>query len=304
MTPKVLVIDGEGKPLLPTHPARARKLLRNGKAKVKRVVPFTIQLNRVIEKPVGSFSAGIDDGSKNVGIALVNERTKEVVFRGAIQLRQDVSIKIKQRAQYRKSRRSRKLRHRKARFLNRKHKTPQPSICSMKESISRVIVDLKKVLNITTVVIEQGQFDVASLAAGRKLVGVEFQQSEYEGRNFRAKVLFRDKYTCQHCGEKKELQAHHIKGRIKGGTNTPKNGLTLCSTCHDSLHAGEWTLNKQPADFKYPMRFMRRSRRSVFSRKALHLQPAEGRGIYSNLVSGMDDISLEKTVFFRKKSLQ
>jgi len=40
------------------------------------------------------------------------------------------------------------------------------------------------------------------MAAGKKLVGVEFQKSEYEGRNFRAKVLWRDKYTCQHCGSK------------------------------------------------------------------------------------------------------
>ena len=250
MTPKVFVKDLEGKPLLPTHPARARKLLKEGKAKVSRVVPFTIQLQKVIENPVGSFKVGLDDGVKYVGIAVVNEKTKEVVFRGTIQLRQDVSIKIKQRAQLRRSRRSRKLRHRKARFLNRKHKTPQPSIRSMKESILRVILDLKKVLFITAVVIEQGQFDVASLAAGRKLVGAEFQKGEYEGRNFRAKVLWKDNYTCQHCGGKKELQAHHIFPRIKGGTNTPKNGITLCSTCHDSLHAGEWTLKKEPADFK------------------------------------------------------
>jgi len=270
MTPKVFVKDLEGKPLLPTHPARARKLLREGKAKVSGVVPFTIQLQRVIENPVGSFVVGLDDGVKYVGIAVVNEKTKEVVFRGTIQLRQDVSIKIKQRAQLRRSRRSRKLRHRQARFLNRKHKSPQPSIRSMKETILRVVRDLKKVLNITRVVIEQGQFDVASLAApqdasrrvssGRKLVGVEFQESEYEGRNFRAKVLFRDDYTCQHCESKEKLQAHHIKGRMKGGTNTPKNGITLCEICHDSLHAGEWKLNKQPADFKYPMRFMQGKR--------------------------------------------
>jgi len=260
MTPKVFVKDLEGKPLLPTHPARARKLLRQRKARVIRVVPFTIQLNRVVDTPVGSFTAGIDDGAKHVGISVVNEKTKEVVFRGVIQLRQDVSIKIKQRGQFRRSRRSRKLRHRQARFNNRKHKTPQPSIRQMKESVLRVIRDLRKELNINEVVIEQGQFDVASLAAGRKLVGVEFQQGEYEGRNFRAKVLWKDKYTCQHCGGKEELIAHHIKERIKGGTNTPKNGITLCSTCHDSLHAGEWTLKKQPSDFKYPMRFMQGKR--------------------------------------------
>ena len=267
MTPKVFVIDKEGKPCLPTHPARARKLLRLGKAKVVNVVPFTIQLERVIGNPVGSFTIGIDDGAKEVGIAVLNEVTKEVVFSGTIQLRQDVSKKIKQRAQYRRTRRSRKVRHRKARFLNRKHSMPLPSIRQRKESTSRVVKDLKKVLNITKAVIEQGQFDVSKIVAGKQLAGIEYQQSEYEkplrpsaslreGRNFRAKVLWRDKYVCQHCGAKEELNAHHIRSRINGGTNTPKNGITLCKKCHEELHAGEWTLKKKPVTFKYPMHLM------------------------------------------------
>ena len=256
MTPKIFVIDKEGKPCLPTHPARARKLLREGKARVLNVVPFTIQLERVIENPVGSFTVGIDDGAKYVGIAVINEKTKEVVFRGTIQLRVDVSRKMKQRASYRKARRSRKVRHRKARFSNRKHSMPQPSIRQRKESILRVVKDLKKVLNITEAVIEQGQFDVSSIQAGKQLVGVEFQQGEYEGRNFRAKVLWRDNYTCQHCGAQENLNAHHILPRIDGGTNTPKNGITLCKKCHDALHAGEWVLKVKPATFKYPMHLM------------------------------------------------
>jgi len=75
MTPKVFVIDKERKPCLLTHPARARKLLRDGKAKVARVVPFTIQLSRIIENPVGSFTIGIDDGAKSAGIAVKDIKT-------------------------------------------------------------------------------------------------------------------------------------------------------------------------------------------------------------------------------------
>lgn len=73
IAPKVFVIDAEGKPLLPTHPARARKLLRVGRAKVYRMVPYTIQLNRIVDDPVGSFTVGIDDGAKEVGIAVVSQ---------------------------------------------------------------------------------------------------------------------------------------------------------------------------------------------------------------------------------------
>ncbi len=284
MTPKVFVMDKEGKPCLPTHPARARKLLRRGKARVYQVVPFTIQLESVIEKPVGSFVVGIDDGAKEVGIAVVNEVTKEVIFRGTIQLRGDkaetayrirgfcliVSRKLKQRAQYRRTRRGRKVRHRKARFRNRKQKTPQPGVRQRKESILRVVNDLKKVLNLREAVIEQGEFDVYSLQAGRQLIGIEFQQSEYEGEDFRAKVLWRDRYTCQHCDKdempcltrhfvligKEKLNAHHLLPRIHGGTDTPQNGTTLCQRCHESWHRGEWVLEKKPAIFKYPMHLM------------------------------------------------
>jgi len=133
---------------------------------------------------------------------------------------------------------------------------PQPSVRQRKESIIRVVTDLKQLLKITSAIIEQGEFDVSSMAAGKKLEGIEFQQSEYEGRNFRAKVLWRDGYTCQRCGSKKELNAHHIRQKSEGGTDTPKNGITLCKKCHDELHAGKWELKKKPATFKYPMHLM------------------------------------------------
>jgi hypothetical protein len=119
MQTKVFVIDAEQKQCLPCHPARARKMLKAGKAKVFQVVPYTIQLNRIIENPVGSFVVGIDDGAKEVGIAVKNTAKEEIVFKGTIRLRQDVSKKMLQRATYRRSRRSRKLRYRKMRFDNR-----------------------------------------------------------------------------------------------------------------------------------------------------------------------------------------
>jgi hypothetical protein len=44
----VLVLDTERQPLSPCHPARARELLKNGKAAVLRHYPFTIILKRAI----------------------------------------------------------------------------------------------------------------------------------------------------------------------------------------------------------------------------------------------------------------
>jgi len=256
MTPRVFVIDITGKPLLPTHPARSRKLLREGRAKVIRVLPFTIQLKKIVDNPTGSFTVGIDDGAKKVGIAAVNEYTKETVFQGEIQLRQDVSRKLLQRAMYRRTRRGRNLRYRARRFNNRKQVTPFPSIRQRKDSIIRWLKDMMKRISITKVIVEEGLFDVSSLAADKNLVGKEFQQSEYEGRNWRAKVFWRDKYKCQHCGSIKNLQVHHIRYRSQGGTNRVSNGICLCKNCHWDLHAGLWKLNKKPKLFQYPMWLM------------------------------------------------
>ena len=250
----VFVVDRLYRPLLPTNEARARILLNKGKAVVHTVEPFTIQLKRAIDNPVGEFKVGIDDGAKEVGISVAHEN--KVVFAGNIKLRQDVHRKMVQRLNFRRARRGRKVRHRKPRFLNRGQKGwISPTIRQKKDSILRVIDDLMKRINITKCVVEQGQFDVSSMSAGYKLTGKEYQLSEYEGNNWRQKVLWRDGYTCQRsgCKSKSRLQAHHIIPRNKGGTNVVKNGLTLCENCHDALHAGEWELkNKQIKQFRYP----------------------------------------------------
>jgi 5-methylcytosine-specific restriction endonuclease McrA len=249
----VFVVDSDGQPLLPTHLARARQLLRDGKAKPYQMLPFTIQLTRRVANAVSGLTVGIDDGAKAVGIAVVDEASQKVVFAGTIKLRQDVRRKMQQRATYRRTRRSRKLRHRKARFNRSKAQGwLPPTIRQKKDSIVRVVRDLQRILPIGKAVVEQGMFDTASLAAGQQLVGKAYQIADYEGRNFREKVLWRDGYECQHCGSSDRLQAHHIQHQAHGGTNTPHNGITLCEPCHQALHEGLWILDKKPKQFQYP----------------------------------------------------
>src|SRR5438067_514722 len=77
----VFVIDTHKQPLHPVHPARARLLLKAGKAAVFRHFPFTIILKREVDHPqVSALRLKLDPGSKTTGIALVNDASGEVVW--------------------------------------------------------------------------------------------------------------------------------------------------------------------------------------------------------------------------------
>jgi 5-methylcytosine-specific restriction endonuclease McrA len=49
-------------------------------------------------------------------------------------------------------------------------------------------------------------------------------------------VLERDGWRCQSCGRKENLQVHHIQPRGRLGDDAEENLITLCSSCHKSLH--------------------------------------------------------------------
>ena len=135
---KVFVLNGDKTPLTTCHPARARKLLKNKKASVYRMRPFTIILKRVVEKPVLSekIECKIDPGSKTSGIAVtITANNKcDVVFAMNLKHHKDLIVsELKFRSAVRRSRRNRLTRYRKPRFKNRKRSKGwlPPSILSV-----------------------------------------------------------------------------------------------------------------------------------------------------------------------------
>jgi hypothetical protein len=121
---RVFVLDRHGKPLMPCHPARARKLLRSGRARVHRLAPFVIRLvdREVKDSVVTGVEVGIDPGSKATGISVFQTTpvgragliSIEVQHRGEL-----IHKKLQQRSGYRRRRRSKNLRYRAPRFNNR-----------------------------------------------------------------------------------------------------------------------------------------------------------------------------------------
>lgn len=238
---KVYVINQNSHPLMPCTSAKARKLLRDGKARVAGRCPFTIQLLWDCEEHVQDVTLGIDKGSHVTGIACVGRG--EVLLAAELHHRRDVKEKLDVRRAHRKSRRARKW-YRSARFTNRASfrrcgRLP-PSIKTNVEEVIRVGKHLP--LPISHVVIEDVQVDIARLN-NASLRGAQYQDPTRLDENLRIACLMRDGYQCQQCRERDcPLQAHHLVHREHGGKDTLTNLLTLCKICHMKVHQGKLTL--------------------------------------------------------------
>jgi 5-methylcytosine-specific restriction endonuclease McrA len=52
------------------------------------------------------------------------------------------------------------------------------------------------------------------------------------------RVIERDKWRCQICGSRQNLQVHHRQLRSQQGPDEDSNLITLCASCHEALHHG------------------------------------------------------------------
>ncbi|MGF7003657.1 hypothetical protein M2149_002059 [Lachnospiraceae bacterium PFB1-21] len=252
----VYVISREGQPLMPTtRHGKVKHLLREGKAKVVKRCPFTIQLTYESTTHTQPITLGVDAGSKTVGLSATTET--EELYASETELRTDIVELLATKRQYRRSRRNRKTRYRKPRFSNRVSSKNKgwfaPSIEHKINSHLKLVADVYKILPITKLVVEVASFDIQKIK-NPNISGAEYQQGEQlDAWNEREYVLWRDGHTCQHCkGKSKDkiLQTHHLESRKVGG-DAPSNLVTLCKTCHDAYHAGKLQLNlKRGASFR------------------------------------------------------
>ena len=256
---RVPVLNMRGEPLMPTKPAKARHLLKDGKAKVLSRKPFTIQLLYATGETKQEITLGIDSGYQYIGFSATTK--KQELISGEVELRTDIPKKLLERRIYRRNRRSRKW-YRKPRFDNRKRDNGwlAPSIQHKLDSYIRLVEKLKKLLPITKVVVEVASFDIQKIK-NPSIAGAEYQQGEQLGfHNIREYVLHRDNHECQHpnCKHKKDnvLVVHHINGRAEGATDRPEELITLHKRCHDDHHSGKNILPKVKVKQFKPETFM------------------------------------------------
>lgn len=230
---------------MPCKETKARRLLKNRKAKIAKREPFTIQLLFECENQVQEITLGVDAGSKHIGLSATTDRKE--LYSADVELRTDIVDLLSTRRQNRRTRRNR-LRYRKARFNNRVHSKNKgwlaPSVEQKINCHLKVVEEIHKLLPISKIIVETASFDIQKMK-NPDIHKEGYQQGEQLGFwNVREYVLWRDNHTCQSCQGKskdKVLNVHHMESRKTGG-DSPNNLITLCETCHRDYHKGKITL--------------------------------------------------------------
>jgi len=243
----VFVLSKTKKPLMPCHPARARELLKKGRAVVHKVYPFTIRLKDRVEGDVQPIREKVDPGAKTTGIALESEG-KRVLFFAELNHKTTIHDNMRKRANYRGRRRSANLRYRAPRFNNRTRPNGwlPPSLQSRVDAITSWTVRFKKLCPVTDCSVETVRFDTQKLQ-NPEINGVEYQQGELFGYEVREYLLEKWGRKCAYCGkENVPLEIEHIIPKSRGGTSRVSNLTLACYTCNEKKG------NKTAAEFGYP----------------------------------------------------
>ena len=233
----VFVLDSQRQPLDPCHPARARKLLKKGRAAVYRTHPFTIILKdrTAAESLTHDHRLKLDPGSKTTGIAIVQEQSERVVFAAELTHRgQAIRDALLARRAIRRKRRSRHTRYRKPRFLNRRRPDGwlAPSLDHRVQTTMTWVRRLTRLCPIDSISLELVKFDT-QLMQNAEIAGVQYQQGELAGYEIREYLLEKWGRKCAYCGKTGvPLQVEHLVPRVRGGSDRVSNLALACEECN------------------------------------------------------------------------
>lgn len=245
----VFVLDSTRQPLDPCHPARARELLKTGRAAVFRCFPFTIILKDRVGGNVASHRLKLDTGSKTTGIAIVQAGTDRVVFAAELTHRsQAIRDALLARRASRRNRRQRHTRYRKARFLNR----TRPKVWLAPSLAHRVLTTLTwarrvaRLVPLSAISMELVRFDT-QLMQDAEVTGVAYQQGELAGYEVREYLLEKWGRACAYCSAANvPLQVEHLIPRARGGSNRVSNLTLACEPCNQKKGS------RTAAEFGFP----------------------------------------------------
>ncbi|CDH46882.1 RNA-guided endonuclease IscB [Candidatus Contendibacter odensensis] len=252
----VLVLDRHKNPLMPCSEKRARKLLERGRARIHRLMPFSIRLvdRTVNESMLQPVKIKLDPGSKTTGIAVVRHSETMDDATGEIHVTvhvlnlfelhhrgQQISESLTARRQMRRRRRG-NLRYRKPRFLNCGNKGKgwlAPSLQHRVDTTGAWVHRLQRLAPVTGIAQELVRFDLQQME-NPEISGVEYQQGTLAGYETREYLLNKWNRECAYCGTRNvPLQIEHITPKAKGGSPRISNLTLACRSCNQQKGAQE-----------------------------------------------------------------
>jgi 5-methylcytosine-specific restriction endonuclease McrA len=256
----VFVLDRKKKPLMPCSEKRARLLLERGRARVHRLVPFTIRLvDREQEDcALQHVRIKLDPGSKTTGVALVREseevdpetgevqRSAHALFLAELAHRgHSIRDALTQRRAFRRRRRSANLRYRAARFNNRRRPKGwlPPSLQHRVDTAMSWARRLCRWAPVSALSQELVRFDTQALQ-NPEISGAEYQQGTLAGYEVREYLLEKWGRKCAYCdAHDVPLEIDHIHPKSRGGSDRVSNLTLACRPCNQRK------ANRDVADF-------------------------------------------------------
>ncbi len=244
----VLVLDKRKRPLMPCSEKRARLLLERGRARVHRMVPFTIRLVDRLQKDsvLQPMRLKLDPGSKTTGMTLVRESetvdtatgevSRKAVVLMLLELRHRghaIRDALSSRRAFRRRRRS-KLRYRAPRFLNRTRPDGwlAPSLQHRVDTTMTWVNRLRRWAPVTRLSTLLHRFDT-QLLQNPEISGIEYQHGELFGYEVREYLLEKWGRKCAYCdAEHTPLTIDHIHPRSRGGSDRVSNLTLACFPCN------------------------------------------------------------------------
>ena len=245
----VYVLDKFGKPLMPCSEKRARLLLERNRARIHRLIPMVIRLvdREVADCEIQPLRIKIDPGSKFTGMAVVRETESVDMETGEInkvasvinlmQLQHrgsQISETLIARSAARRRRRTKNLRYRAPRFLNRARRSGwlPPSLQHRVDTCKSWVSRIEKWAPITTLSTELVRFDMQKME-NPEISGIEYQQGALVGYEVREYLLEKWNRTCAYCGATGvALEIEHIHPKSRGGSNRISNLTLACRPCN------------------------------------------------------------------------
>ena len=205
---KVFVIDKKKRPLMPTHPARARQLLKKGRAVIHKRTPFTIRLKDREGGKVQKVRIKVAPSRSSTGIAIVREEDKltEVLHLAVLHHKPDIRKNMEKRSNYRRRRRRENLRYRAPRFNNRSRKKGwlPPSLQSRIDHVLSWLKRYRKLIPITSISVETAKFDPQKFQ-NPEASSVKYEKGKLMGYEVREYLLEKWGRQCIYCGAEVEV---------------------------------------------------------------------------------------------------